>query len=443
MSTTPRQQQHAPKVAALGLALGLLLDFRAGAQGPRRAEHWVGTWATALVSSQQTLHLSAAYRRLPPPASRNPLARPSPATPPIESFNNQTLRQIVHTTIGGSRARIVFSNAFGTSPLRIGAAHVALHARAAAIDSASGRRVTFNGQSATTIPAGAVMFSDPVDLMVPSFADLAIDAYLSGDTAGTPLTTHPTAFQTSFLSEPGNHAGKDRFPVARTVTSWFFLARVEVTAPSSVGAVVAFGDSTTEGMGSTPNANRRWPDQLARRLAHANGTGMAVLNLGIGGNRLLDDGLGVSALARFDRDVAVQTGVTHVIVFEGINDIGYAATDPTPTAADLITAHQQLIARGHALGLTIIGATMTPYEGAFYATSAGEAKRQTVNQWIRTSRAYDAVIDFDAAVRDARQPARLSKTYDPGDHLHPNDAGYRALAEAVDLRLFGSGLSTR
>jgi lysophospholipase L1-like esterase len=421
-------------IVALGTALGLVFNPGIGAQGGQPFEHWVGTWATAVVSSQQSFTLPSSLRRLQPPAQNG--AQRAQLPQPIQSFNNQTVRQVVHTTIGGSRARVVFSNAFGTAALSIGAAHVALRAQEAAIASGSGRPLTFGGMSSATIPAGAVLFSDPVDLTIAPLSDLAIDVFIPGDTAGIPLTMHAGALQTSYVSESGNHVGKTSFPVARTIPSWYFVARVEVVAPASVGAVVTLGDSITDGTASTPDANRRWPDDLARRSASGSGNAMAVLNLGIGGNRLVSDGMGISALARFDRDVAAQTGATHVIVLEGINDIGFAGEEASPTAADLIVAHQQLISRAHARGLMIFGATLTPYEGAAYATSMGEAKRQAVNRWIRTSGAYDGVIDFDAAARDSKALTKILPAYDPGDHLHPNDAGYQAMADAIDLSLF-------
>src|SRR5262249_22505410 len=252
------------------------------------------------------------------------------------------------------------------------------------------------------------------------------------------------ALQTGFVSTSGDHVGEADFPVMTTTQSWFFLARVEVMAPESVGAVVAFGDSITDGTRSTPDSNNRWPDHFARRLAAQN-IRMAVLNEGIAGNRVLGDGAGVSALARFDRDVLAQTGATNVVVLESINDIGLARTNPTPTVADLIAGHQQLIERARARGLKIYGATLTPFEGAAYWTTEGEAKRQAVNEWIRTSKAYDGVIDFDAAVHDPGAPTKLLPQYNPGDNLHMNDAGYEAMANAVDLALFKPvvGRSTR
>jgi lysophospholipase L1-like esterase len=405
-----------------------------GIHAQNGAEHWVGTWATAVVSSQQVFSLPPIFQQRPAPPPQ-PAAAPA-APQPLQSISNQTLREIVHTSIGGSRYRVVFTNAFGTKPLTIGAAHIAVRTSEAAIATNSAKSLMFAGKSSVTIPVGAVMFSDPIDFTAQPSADLAIDVFVPDDTTGSPLTTHTGALQTSYLSEPGNHVGKAQFPVARTVMNWYLLSRVELVAPASVGAVVTFGDSITDGTASTPDANHRWPNYLAARFGAASGGAMGVLNLGIGGNRLLSDGLGISALARFDRDVAAQSGVTHVVLLEGINDIGWAGEEASPTAADLIAAHQQMIARAHARGLKIFGGTLTPYVGARYQTDMGEAKRQEINKWIRTSGAYDGVIDFDGAVRDPKQPTKALPMYDPGDHLHFTDAGYQKMADAVDLNLF-------
>ena len=224
--------------------------------------------------------------------------------------------------------------------------------------------------------------------------------------------------------------------------SWFFLARVEVVAPESVGAIVAFGDSITDGARSTPSTNNRWPDHFVKRLMAAN-IKMGVLNEGISGNRVLGDGAGVSALARFDRDVLVQTAATHVIVLESINDIGIGRDSPCPTAGELIAGQQQLIERAHARGLKIYGATLTPFEGAAYWTAAGEAKRKAYNEWIRTGKAFDGFIDFDAAVRDPNAPTKIQAQFNPGDNLHMNDAGYEAMAKTIDLALFKPAVTTR
>jgi lysophospholipase L1-like esterase len=255
-------------------------------------------------------------------------------------------------------------------------------------------------------------------------------------TGPSPVTTHNGASQTNYVSGAGNHSGEAAMTVERTAGAWFLLARVEVAPGGGAGAVVAFGDSITDGARSTSDLNGRWPDHLARRLAARKGKQVAVLNAGISGNQVLGDGAGVSALARFDRDVLMQTGVTHVIVMEGINDIGLARSNPRPGAEDLIAGHKQLIARARARGLKVYGATLTPFEGAAYWTMEGETKRQALNQWIRTSGAYDGVIDFDQVTRDPAAPTKFLPAYDSGDHLHPGDAGYKAMGEAIDLKLF-------
>jgi lysophospholipase L1-like esterase len=261
----------------------------------------------------------------------------------------------------------------------------------------------------------------------------------------SPLTIHPASWQTNYVSPSGNYAGAVTMPVQTTTAyrrsdglvtaSWFFLARVEVLAPQETGALVAIGDSITDGTASTIDTNNRWPDYLARRLAGA-GVRMAVLNAGIGGNRVLAEGNGPSALARFDRDVIAQPGVTHAIVLEGINDIGQARQQPSPGAADLIAAHQQMIERAHTHGIRIYGATLVPFEGAPYWTAEGETKRQALNDWIRTRHAYDGVFDFDAAVRNPDRPTKLLPQYDSGDHLHLNAAGYQATSGAIDIMAF-------
>jgi len=440
---------------ALGLftiAVPHLLNAQAG-----RADHWVGTWATAVVVRPQAP--TAAPALAPESSACAPAAfGPAPGrggaaaggragfTPPAPlNFKNQTLRQIVHVSLGGDRLRVVLSNAFGTVPLEVGAAHVALRDKDAAIQTKSDRPLTFGGRPSTFIAAGAVAISDPVALTVPAAVDLAIDLFLPGDTAAStsPLTTHQGALQVNYISADGNHAGEADFAGAATTQQWFFLARVEVAAPEPAGAVVTFGDSITDGTRSTPNTNNRWPDELARRVA-AQKIPLGVLNEGIAGNRVLCDGAGVSALARFDRDVLAQTGAKYVVVLESINDIGLGRSNAVPSADDLIAAHKQLIERAHAHGLKIYGATLTPFEGAAYFTPEGETKRQAVNQFIRTGKVYDGVIDFDAAVRDPAAPSKIQQKFNPGDNLHMNDAGYQAMAAAIDLGLFkASGRATK
>jgi lysophospholipase L1-like esterase len=441
-------------VAGAAAAVLFMADSALRAQ---RADHWVGTWATAVVVRPQGPPVAPATApdgsacapaAFGPPPGRGGAGGGGRAgfTPPAPlNFKNQTLRQIVHVSLGGDRLRVVLSNAFGTVPLEVGAAHVALREKDAAIQTKSDRPLTFGGRSSTFIAAGAVAVSDPVTLTVPAAADLAIDLYLPGDTAAStsPLTTHQGALQLNYISADGNHAGEPNFPDAATTQQWFFLARVEVAASEQAGAVVTFGDSITDGTRSSANTNNRWPDELARRLA-AQKIPLGVLNEGIAGNRVLCDGAGVSALARFDRDVLAQTGAKYVVVLESINDIGIGRSNAVPSAEDLIAAHHQLIERAHAHGLKIYGATLTPFDGAAYFTAEGEAKRQAVNQFIRTGKAYDGVIDFDAAVRDPAAPSKIQQKFNPGDNLHMNDAGYQAMAGAIDLGLFkASGRATK
>ena len=403
------------------------------AQRGREVEHWVGTWATAVVA------------RPPATAAAGGQDGGRAQAAPL-NFNNQTLRQIVHTSIGGDRVRVVLSNAFGTAPLPVGAASVALRQKDSTIIASSSRALTFAGRTSTTIAAGAIIISDPVSLAVPAFADFAVDIFLPIDTAASPspLTTHGGALQTSYVSVAGNHSGVVDLPVMTTTRSWFFLSRVEVSAPDQVGAVVVLGDSITDGALSTPDTNNRWPDHLAKRLVaqatSARTPMMGVLNEGIAGNRVLTDFVGPSALARFDRDVLVQSGVTHVIVLEGINDFGLATQTP-PSAADLIAGYRQLIERGHAMGLKMIGATILPFEGTTlggfpsYYSPEKDARRQAVNDWIRNGKAYDGVIDFDMALRDPGHPLQVLPQYQAVDHLHLNDAGYQAMGSAVNLAL--------
>ena len=441
---------------ALLVCCAILDVHQAFAQNADRSEHWVGTWNAAVVGRTVTPVPVQTQQPPPGPATQGPpvqIAQPPQPAPggggrggppaPPQNFSNQTLREIVHTSISGKRARVVLSNAFGTTPLVVGAAHLAIRDKDAAIVPGSGRALSFSERPSIAIPPGATVVSDPVELAVPPLSDVAVDLYLPGETTtASPAAMHGNALQTSYASPPGNHAGAIDMPIGTTTQSWFVLTRVEVDAAAGVGAIVVLGDSITDGVRSTPDANNRWPDHLARRLAaRSSGAVLAVLNAGLGGNRLLSDGApntGVNVLARFDRDVLAQPGVTHVIVMEGINDIGMGATAPAtaPGEAEIIAGYRQLIARAHARGLKIFGATLVPYEGAFYYTAEGEVKRQAVNEWIRSGRAYDAFFDFDKLLRDPNQPTKLLATYDSGDHLHPNDTGYQLMANAIDLDLF-------
>ncbi len=359
------------------------------------------------------------------------------------AYHQQTLREIVHTSIGGDTVRVRLSNAYGKQTVEIGAVHIALRAKGAGIVPGSDRALTFGGRAAVAIPANAPVISDPVKLSVPARGDLAISIYVPGSAMGGGI--HYSAQQTSYVA-PGDLTAAASFPEAGTITSWVFLTGVEVLAPESASAVVAFGDSITDGARSTVDANHRWPDILADRLS-ARGKKIAVLDAGIGGNRILHDAaanvrFGVNALARFDRDVLAQPGVRYVIVLEGINDLGHAGTSAPDadkvSAEDLISGMRQMIERAHEHGMKIFGATLTPFEGAArgYFTPEKEAQRKALNQWIRTGGAFDGVIDFEKAVRDPANPDRMLPVYDGGDHLHPGDAGYKAMGEAIDLGLF-------
>jgi lysophospholipase L1-like esterase len=303
--------------------------------------------------------------------------------------------------------------------------------------------LSFSGRPTVTIPANAIVYSDPVALAIPALSDLAVDLYLPGKTdASSPLTMHPGAFQTNYISQTGDHAGETAFPTEATISNWFLLTRVDVVAPDAAGEVVAVGDSITDGTRSTPNSNNRWPDLLAKRLLSLpQPVKLSVLNAGIAANRVLSEGnyaAGINVLARFDTDVLSIPGLTHIILLEGINDIGNAKESPTPSADDIIVAYQQMIVRAHARSVKIYAATLTPFWGAAYYTDVGEAKRQAVNQWIRTSKALDGMIDFDTATRDPSDPKKFLAQYDSCDHLHPSDAGYQAMANAINLNLFNS-----
>lgn len=370
------------------------------------AGRWVGTWS----------------------------ASPQAAWNPIE-LNGQTIRQIVHVSIGGTRVRVRLSNAYGADSLLIGAARVGLRSSGASIAAGSDRVLTFNGSESTMIPPGALVISDPVRLRVPDRGDLAVSIYVPGDQLAA--TEHSLGLQTTYVSPEGDFTGADSLPTATTTQSFYFLTGLEVDAPPKSTAVVTLGDSITDGLHSTADANKRWPNRLAERLrSRKGGSKVAVLNAGISGNRVLHDTVATNASARLDRDALVQSGARYLIVLEGINDIGYPGT---ATADEIIAGHLQIIDRAHAMGLKVYGGTLTPFQAflpGLYYTPEGEAKRQAVNQWIRTSKAYDAVIDFDKALRDPGNPATMRPAYDSGDNLHPNDAGYQAMADAIDLSLF-------
>ena len=409
--------KRAVLLAVLIAALGAHATGSARAQ-TALAQTWVGTWT----------------------ASPQPPRGVMPA-----SFSDQTVRQIVRVSIGGSKVRIRLSNEFGSKPVLIGAASVGLAGKGTEIVAGSLRPLTFGGAKKVTLLPGAPALSDPVELNVAALSDLAINLYLP---AATELATvHQVGLQNADVSAPGDFTASAEFPVADRFTHRFFLTGVLIESNPSTRAIVTFGDSITDGTNSTVNANGRWPDVLARRLKDA-GAAIAVLNQGISGNRVLSDGAGVSGLARFERDVLSQPAVSHVVILLGINDIGWPGTAIEPngiirTADDIVAGYKQMIERARVRSIKVIGATLTPFENALagrpnqgYFTLDKEVRRLAVNHWIRTSGAFDTIIDFDRVIADPRRSEAIAAPYDSGDHLHPNDAGYRAMGEAVELKLF-------
>lgn len=403
---------------ALTLLAGALLLPASAAQA-----RWITSWAASPV---------------PPGPSMGPM----PASP---SFDDQTIRQTLRLSAGGGALRVRLSNAYGEGPLAIGGARVAILDADGRERPGTSRRLTFGGATTATIPKGAPFVSDTVALPAPPFAKVAVTLYLPGKTG--PCTCHPVGLEPAELSARGDFSAAP-FAAATTLTTRAFLTAIEVDASASAQTVVALGDSITDGVGSTPGADRRWPDVLADRL-HKAGLLRGVANAGISGNRVLNDGAGVSALARFDDDVLALPGVSTVILLEGVNDLGLSfghfsgdfarmmgnRPQPRVTADDIIAGYRQLIARAHAHGIRVIGATILPYKGALYWTPEGEAARTAINRFIRTGGAFDGMVDFDAAVRDPSDPAAMRAGTHMGDHLHGSDAGYKAMADAIDLRL--------
>jgi lysophospholipase L1-like esterase len=363
---------------------------------------------------------------------------------PEGSFAGATLRQIVRSTVGGQRVRLRLSNRFGTAPLDITGVTIArpVDKAGAAIVTGTSRPVLFQGAASVRIPAGADYLSDPVDLPTAALDSLTVSIAFLSEPAGQ--TTHAGARATSYLLA-GDHLGDADLAGATRFEHWFTLAGLEVERCDPVGTVVALGDSITDGRGATTNGDDRWPDLLADRLRAARrDRAPAVINLGIGGNRLLLDGLGPNALARFERDVLSQPGVTHLILLEGINDIGTLTRKQPASAAEhdalvarMIQSYAQIVAKAHSHGIKVIGGTILPFMGTdfYHPDAANEADRQAVNRWIRTRGHFDGLIDFDLAMRDPADPARLRAAYDSGDHLHPSPAGYRAMADTIDLTL--------
>lgn len=412
---------------AITSAVLLVSSVMANAAAPRKPaavpsapDHWVGTWASAPFAARKVDRFGMA------------------------GTDGTTVRQTVRVSIGGSEARVILTNEFGTDDLKIDAAQIAVPAPAGGIVAGSSQALTFNGKTSVTIPAGSNMVSDPANFKIAPLGDVTVSLFLPDQALSVP-TYHGSAEATVYMVA-GDHAADAALPTEqKTVTSWYFLQGIDVKAPADAAAVVTLGDSITDGAASTRDGNDRWPNFLANRLqANAATKNVAVLDMGIGGNRVLHDGTGPSALARFDRDVLAQRGVKYLILLEAINDIGhaYAPKDPRDvvTADDLIAGYMQIIERAHAHGIKVYGATLTPYVGAGYQSDKGEEVRQAVNDWVRHSGKFDAVIDFEKTTRDPANPGQFLPGYNgdgtKADHLHPNDTGYKAMGDSIDLSLF-------
>jgi lysophospholipase L1-like esterase len=399
----------------------LAMSFGAAATtcAPRSArrtmtEHWVGTWTAPAQLTEP--------RNLPPPPG----------------LSGSTLRQVIRVSLGGLRLRLRLSNRFGNAPVVVARARVARSAGASAIDTTSDRSLTFGGRSGVTIAPGDEVASDPIDLALAPRSALAVSLHFGA--VASDVTGHPGSRTTSYL-QSGDWTTARELPAAAPVERWYILTGAEVVAPRGSAAVITLGNSITDGRGSGTDRNNRWPDNLAGRLqSDPRLRHIAVLNAGIGGNAVVRGGLGPTALERLDRDVLEQRGARWLIVLHGVNDIGSARDSIAASgiADELIAAYREIVARSRARGLRVYGATILPFGGSFYFDPAREAARQRVNAWIRTSGAFDAVIDFDAVMRDSADPARLRADVDGGDHLHPNEAGYQRMADAIDLSLFRS-----
>jgi lysophospholipase L1-like esterase len=371
------------------------------------------------------------------------------ATPaPAEgvAFANHTLRMTPRVSLGGSTVRVRISNAYGILPLRIGAARVALRDNGPAIVPASDRRLTFGGEPSATIAAGAVLVSDPVALEVPALADLAVSFHLPQELPASFGITGRYARQTNYISPVGDFTADVAMPVGKLTDDWYFLCGVDVVAPAETRGVVAVGDSLTDANISTHDGHHSWPSQLARRLiaraTNHGGRPVAVMNQGLGGNRILHDVRGDSGLRRFDRDVIAQPGITHALIMLGTNDLRNRGANPDQevNAAQMIAGLKQIALRGQTAGIKMIGCTLTPFWNETFLPGAWnprrEAVREAANAWIREAGAFDAVVDFDAALRDPENALRMLPKYDCGDHLHPSDLGYRTMGDAIDLALF-------
>src|SRR3989454_8245775 len=375
--------------------------------------HWVGTWTAA----------------------------PAPAEG--AAFSNHTLRMIPRVSLGGNGLRVRISNAYGTRPLAIGAACAGRRRAGRALVLGSTRRLTFGGETSARVAAGALVVGDPAELDFAPLSELAVSVHLPDDLPASFGITGRYARQTNYISPPGDFAAEEVMPVGRLTDDWYFVCGVDVVAPRETGAIVAVGDSLTDANISTHDGHHSWLSKLARRLmARQRGRPMAVMNQGLGGNRILHDIRGDSGLRRFDRDVLAQPGVTHTIIMLGTNDLRnrWGKPEEEVSAAQMIAGLKQFAVRGQARGIRVIAATLTPYENETFLPGAWnpkrEAIRQAVNDWLRKTDVFDAIADFDRALRDPDHPTRMLPIYDCGDHLHPSDLGYRAMGDAIELSLF-------
>jgi len=415
-----RDVSHRLIIISTVLTVSLLALFFSSCHKPQHessssAAAWIGTWGTA----QQLVE------------PRN--------MPPKPGLSDNTLRQIVRVSIGGGRLRVRFSNEFSTSPVTLRAVHVALSSGGSAIDPESDVVLRFDGKSMVSINPGLTVTSDPFSFPLKPHSNVAITIYF-GDTAPD-VTGHPGSRTTSFL-QSGDMTVATNLPDAVQTDHWYIIDSIDVMAPKSANAVVVLGNSITDGRGSGTNKQNRWPDELARRLyENPKTSNIAVLNMGIGGNCVLRNCLGPAAIGRFEGDVLEQNGVRWLIILEGINDIGQTqgAEGASEVAKNLIAAYEQMIDLAHNRGILVYGATLLPFGGSFYDSKWNESARQTVNDWIRNSKGFDAVIDLDKALGDSVNPSHMLPAADTGDHLHPNETGHRMMAEAVDLKLFKVG----
>ena len=423
----------------------LIFSFSACTQSvdtQKKGEKWVCTWATAQQLDEVTfpnIKLPPDFKmpeQAPPPKPGEPGNNPSIFYVPSD-LKDRTVRMVVRISTGGSRIRINLSGSLGRPPVKLQSAHIAVYKSDGSIVPGTDHEITFNNKPACTILPGVLLLSDPVDMDVAPFTDLAVSLYFPEETG--PPTEHRLGLHTTYISK-GNAAAQEIMPDPEKTYAYLWLAGIDVLAAADDFSIVALGDSITDGFGTTLDANKTWPVLLAKRLSDASGTKkISVINQGVSGNQVLRDGAGISALARFDRDVLSIAGVKWVILLEGINDINFRGWDDSPdglTSNDLIAGYKQIIERSHTHCIKVVGATLTPEEGVPTMTERGEKIRQEVNKWIRTSGSFDAVVDFDELVRDPTRPIRMKPDFDPGDHIHPNDAGNQAMADVFDLNIF-------